>query len=304
MPVYNKQLTVYFYALEPVLFFDDKAQEFPSGAFPLNEVLDTIRKSDPAEETYRIKEDIFGGETFCLVHDNGPQPILGAYYRDNLAVPLAEYKGEINQLMMREGEALVDAAYAAFLPHDVVGLVRTSSKAPGFARIGQWLTYLGGYGCGLFALKDADALAQLDREPLKLRSFYMRIRAQRIGVVDQYSPRVAEALRGAAAIGGASDDVAIEIRSRSAKARAQWAQQLRQEIGDLIGALPDFEEAKVQIAGHKKPVNLLRATIQQGITVPMVNSKRIGPAEAATAIFEAYAHEQNSIELALAAYRS
>jgi hypothetical protein len=304
VPVYHKELTVYFYSLEPVRFFDGGSKEFLAGHYPLQEVLETIKRADPASEAYRIKEDLFGGETFCLVHDDGPQPILGAYYRDNLARPLAEYKGEITELMLREGEALVDAAYAAFFPNDVVGLVRTSSKSPGFARIGQWLTYLGGYGCGLFALRDANALAQLDRDPLKLRSFYLRMRRERISGVEGYSRDVAQALRAASDLGGPSnDDVAIELRSRRPKSRAQWARHIRQEIEELLGVLPDFEEAKVKVAGARKAINLLRTNIQRPVRLVLLDSKRVGPSEAADAMFQAYEEERASIELAVEATR-
>lgn len=303
MPVYQKSLTVYFYGLEPMGFFGG-TKEFSPGEYPLDEVLDTIRKADPAEDSYRIREDLFGGETFCLVHDDGPQPILGAYYRDNLARPLAEYKGEITEVMLREGEALVDAAYAAFFPNDVVGLVRTSSKAPGFAKIGQWLTYLGGYGCGLFALRDPNTLAQLDREPSKLRALYLRMRRERVATVEGYSPKVAEALRAAANIGGPNnDDVGLDLRSRHSKYRQAWSAHIRQEIEELIGVLPDFEEAKVKVAGSKRPINLLRANIQRPVSVVLFDSKRVGPNEAADALFRAYDEERTSIELALAATR-
>lgn len=302
--MYPRELTAHFYALEPVSPPDGNSQKFLSGAFPLSDVLGTIRDADPADASYRIVETLFGGETFCIVHDDGPEPILGAYYRDNLAHPLAEYKGEVNELMMREGEALVDATYAAFFPNDVVGLVRTSSKAPGFARIGQWLSYLGGYGCGLFALSDTDTLAQLDREPTKLRTFFLRIRANRITAVEGHSPKVAQALRAASAIGGPNDDVGIDLRSTDETQRARWAQHLRQEITELLGVLPDFEEAKVTVSGTKKPINLLRANIQRGVKIVLTDSKRVGPKEAAEALFKAYADERVSINLAVKAARS
>jgi hypothetical protein len=304
MAVINKSLTVYFYSLEPVAPVNGEGRPFELGSYPLAEVLDTITLADPASDTYRIREDLFGGETFCLVHADGPEPILGAYYRDNLARPIAEYKGEINELMMREGEALVDAAYAAFFPNDVVGLVRTSSKAPGFAKIGNWLTLIGGYSCGLFALREADALLQLDRQPSKLRSLYMRIRKDRIPAIDQHSPRVAAALRSASEIGGRSDEIGVELRSKVVEGRDAWARQLRDEIEALVAVLPDFEAARVEVVGMKRPINLLRATVQQPVKVPLINSKRVGPSEAADALFRAYEMERSAIDAAVASARS
>jgi hypothetical protein len=302
--VYNKSLTVYFYSLEPVSYFESEAKDFTLGSYPLQEVLDTITLADPSTESYRIKDDLFGGETFCLVHGDGPQPILGAYYRDNLARPIAEFKGEINELMLRDGEALVDAAYAAFFPNDVVGLVRTSSKAPGFAKIGNWLTLIGGYGCGLFALREADALLQLDRHESKLRSLYLRIRKERIPAAESFSSTVASALRSASALGGPEDEVGVELRSSSAKGRGQWARQMRDEIESLVAVLPDFEAARVEVSGLSKPINLLRANIQQAVHVSLFNSRRIGPSEAADALFRAYEMEKAAIDAAILASRT
>lgn len=301
MPVIAKSLTVYFYAIEP--FPQAGRRSFQSGAYPLDEVLDTIRRLDPAAEEYRLAETLYGGETFCLLHDDGPEPILGAYYRDDLVKPLTEYKGEINELLLREGEALVDAAYAAFFPGDVLGLVRTSSKAPGFAKIGQWLSIATGYACGLIALRDPNVLAQLDRHPTKLSELKLLIRRNRILAVEPYSRSVAAALRTVADVSRFSDEVGIDLLSRNAKERGRWAQEVRQEIEELLGVLPDFEKATVKVSGRKKPFNLLRATIQQAVKVPLIDSKRVGPSEAASGLFEAYSEERNSIELAVAATR-
>lgn len=302
MPVVAKSLTVYFYTVEP--FPGQGMRNFASGLYPLSEVLEVIRKSDPTSEACRITENLFGGETFCLLHEDGPQPILGAYYRDNLARPLTEYKGEINELMLREGEALVDAAYAAFFPGDVLGLVRTSSKAPGFAKIGQWLSIVAGIGCGLVALTDPDVLAQLDRAPTKLSGLLLKIRRNRIPAIASASPSVSRALRAAANINTHTDEVGLELGVRSQKERAMWARQTRQEIEELLSVLPDFDKATVRVTGRKRPFNLLRATIHQAVQVPLIDSKRVGPADAASALFQAYDDERTSIELALKAIRA
>ncbi|MGD9796164.1 MAG: hypothetical protein AB7V43_22085, partial [Acidimicrobiia bacterium] len=110
MAVHHKRLTVYFYAIEPMAEFGRGASpSFEAGSYPLENVLKRIRKLDPATDEYRLKDDLFGGETFCLLHEDGPEPIMGAYYRDNLSKPLTEYKGEISELLLRDGEAVVDA---------------------------------------------------------------------------------------------------------------------------------------------------------------------------------------------------
>jgi hypothetical protein len=295
-----RSLTVYFYAIEPFPLTDKR--DFEAGSYPLESVLGSIRASDPATEEYRIRENLFGGETFCLVHDDGPEPILGAYYRDNLAAPLTEYKGEINELILRDGEALVDAAYMAFFPDDVVGLVRTSAKAPGFAKIGQWLSFMSDYGCGLVSLRDPNVLAQLDREPSKLRKLVLRIRRNRIAALAQYSPSIAGALRAAADVNSHSDEVGIELAVRTQQERAMWARSTRQEIEELLAVLPDFEKASVSVSGRQKPFNLLRASIQQPVSVLLAN-KRVTANEAAQVLFQAYDEERNSIRLAIDALR-
>ncbi len=78
----------------------------------------------------------------------------------------------------------------------------------------------------------------------------------------------------------------------------------RAEIAELIGVLPDFEEAKVMVSGTKRPINLLRANIQRGVKVLLIDSKRVGPAEAAAALLSAYEDERVSIDLAVQALRS
>jgi hypothetical protein len=302
--VHPKTLTVYFYGIEPGPDFGGGTPTFELGSYPLDSVLDTIRKLDPATEEYRIQDGLFAGETFCLLHDDGPQPVLGAYYRDNLSKPLTEYKGEINLLLLREGEALVDAAYAAFFPGDVLGLVRTSSKAPNFASIGNWLTLLGGYPCVLIALRDADTLAQLDDHPTGLRRLRMRIKRNRIAAVETHSPDVAKALRAAADVNSYSSEVGIEMGIGRLQNAASWSSLVRQEIEELMEILPEFEEAKVKVTGIDREINLLRANIQRPVEISIVGSKRVGPSEAAEALFGAYAQERASINQALAARRA
>lgn len=293
---------MYFYAVEPLA--GPEGRSFTRGAYPLSQVLDRLRRLDPAAEEYRIREDLFGGETLCLLHEDGPEPLLGVYYRDNLTRALTEYKGEVQELVLREGEAIVDAAYAAFFPGDVVGLVRTSSKSPGFARLGQWLSINGGFRCGLFALPDPDTLMQLDRQPDRLRRLNLRIRRNRIAAVDAHSQKVARALRAAADVASATTEVGIDLGVSNARERTDWSRHIRQEIEELLGILPDFEQASVQVSGRKKPVNLKRANVTADVPVILHNTRKVGLPEAAEVLFEGYEQERASIEAALNAWRA
>src|SRR5262249_25332427 len=123
MPIRVKQVRVAFYALEPAPPFGEQ-KSFPLGAYPLAEIVACVGEMDRASEDYRLPETMWGGETLCVFHEDGPQPLLGAYYRDNWAKALTEFKGEIEELPLRDGEALVDTSFAAFFPGDVVGIVR------------------------------------------------------------------------------------------------------------------------------------------------------------------------------------
>lgn len=61
---------VSFYAIEPVPAFE-KQQTFPSGQSPGQSAGDNPFLGDPPEETYRIPDNLYGGETLCLLHENG-----------------------------------------------------------------------------------------------------------------------------------------------------------------------------------------------------------------------------------------
>lgn len=292
-----------FYAIEPMHAFDGQ-REFASGAFPQDEVFKTIRRRDPAEPAYRITDDLFGGETLCLLHENGPKPILGAYYRDNLGKLLTEYKGEIVQAMLREGEAPVDAGYLAFFPNDTVGLVRTSSKSPGFATIGRWLTFIGGYSCGLIALPDADTLARLQANPTGLRRLLVRARRGALPFIEGHSPSVAKALRAAGEMNSQAEQSAIEVRaSNSGGDDAGFSLEALDRVSELMGALEAIEEVKVRLSDRRQPINLKRAYVKGQVSVQLEAKRRVGLAEAADVLFGAYDQEQVSIEAAVPALR-
>jgi hypothetical protein len=303
MPTVKKPVTVAFYAIEPRHAFDGQ-REFTSGAFPRDDVFTTIRRRDPAERDYRITEDLFGGETLCLLHENGPEPILGAYYRDNLGKLLTEYKGQIVEAMLREGEAPVDAGYLAFFPSDTVGLVRTSSKSPGFAKVGRWLTVIGGYSCGLTALPDADTLAQLQNNPTGLRGLLVRAQRGSFPFIESHSPSVAQALRAAADVNSQSEQSAIEVRATGSDGDdVGFSREALDRVSELMGALEAIEEVKVQLSGRRQPINLKRAHVKAQMSVRLEAKRRVGLAEAADVLFAAYEQERESVELAVAALR-
>ena len=295
----SKRLNVYFYVIEPA----PPSTTFVPGSYPLSEVVDRVRQLDPAAEDYRLKEDLWGGETLCLLHEDGPQMVLGAYYKDKLAKALTERKGLVRELELEDDEGLVDAAYGALFPSDVVGLVRTSSKAPGFAKVGQWLSVYGGHPCGLVALPDINTLAQLDQAPTQLRRLRLRLQRSRLASIDAYSHGVANALRAAAEVNSETDVVGLDLAVDDPSHRTAWAFNTRQDIEELLEVLPDFEEATVQITGLRRPVNLKRMNVAANVTVLLMDTKRVGPREAADALFSAYEQERGSIETAVRARR-
>lgn len=303
MPVRARSLTVYFYVIEPMPGVDGHRGRFVPGKYPLEEVLQRLRDIDTADETNRLQDHLWGGQTLCVLHEDGARPILGAYYRDDFNRALTEYKGEIRELMLRDGEALVDAAYAAFFPADVIGIVRTSSKSPKFAKIGQWLSVHGGYDCGLIALPDADALQQLDRVAGRLQRLRLRIKRSHIARVDAYSKEVAQALRAVTAISPPSDVVGFDIGSVSrSPAQAASSAAIRAEIEEIFTLMPEFEEATVKVAGMKRPINLRRALLTAQVDIALVDKSKVGRHEAAKALFEGYAQEKASIDAGIAAW--
>lgn len=295
----SKTLTVYFYVVEPF-----PEQTFAPGGYPQNDALYRIRQRDPAADDYRIKDRLFGGEMFCLLHEDGPQPVLGTYYKDMLARPQTERKGVVREIELEDGEGLVDVSYATFFPSDVVGIVRTSAKAPSFARLGQWLSIYGGYPCALLALPDADTLAQIDRAPSDLQRIWLRMRRSHLGALEGRSTGVAQALRSAAEANVWSDQVGVDLAVGSKTHQRAWALQMRSEIHELLAVLPEFETARVKLSGVRRPINLKRSHVTSPVQVQLQDSKRIGPNEGAEALFAAYEHEQASIERAAAIWWS
>lgn len=296
-----KDVGVSFYAIEPMHPFDEQ-KVFPSWKYPRKAVFKTIKDRDPAEDSYRITDTLLGGETLCLLHDNGPQPILGAYYRDNLARPLTEYKGQVSEMMLRDGEAPVNTSYMAFFPDDVVGLLRTSNASPSFAKIGRWLSCIGGYACGLVSLTDADTLAQLQEHQSAIRRLSLRCRRSLLGEVESQAPSVAEALRRVGDLNPESEQMGIEVWA--GKERQDLFSRLAlQELQELVRITPALEQALVTVSGRKRPINLKRARVSGHTTVMLQDKKEVGLREAAEALFSAYQQEQVAIRKSVAVMR-
>lgn len=293
MPLVTKDLTVYFYVLEPF-----PQRTFEPRSYPLDKVAETIRALDPAADDYRIHDQLFGGELFCLFHEDGPEPLLGTYYKDTLNKALTEHKGVVKELELDDGEGLVDASYAAFFPNDVVGIVRTSAKAPGFAKVGRWLSAYGGYPCTLFALPDEDTLAQIEQSASALRRVSLRIRRSRLAAIDDYSSGVASALRSAAGANEWSDMIGVDLAVTAPAHEQLWAAQMQDVIHELLSVLPEFEQAKVKLKGVRREINLRRSHVTGAVTVKLTDTKRVGLRAAAEALFQAYEQEQASIEAA------
>jgi hypothetical protein len=294
MTVVTKDVSVRFFLLEPF----GNPLPFEPGHYPRAEVFNALRRMDPAAPEYRIKEDLLGGETLCLIHDGSAGEILGAYFKDLLNLPQTEYKGEVLKLVLREGEALVDGSYAMFFPHDVVGIVRTSSKAPGPAKIGSWLSIIGGVECGLSPLRDPDTTAQLQQADGRLRRLFLRARATRFSVIEQASPSVGAALRQAAAPIASSNEVGIEISANGQADRNRYGTDLQERVEELFPVFSELEAAEVWISGRQRPINLKRSLLVSPQRVSLRNTRRIGPTQAAQAIEAAYKSEANHIQLA------
>jgi hypothetical protein len=302
MPIFHRQATVTFFALRPAAVVGDQ-RSFVDGDYPMDEVVSTISAMDPASEEYRIKDNLWGGETLCLLHDDGPHLVVGAYYRDNFSRPLAELKGEIREIELEDGAALVDAAYFAFFPGDVVGLLRTSSKSPGFARISQWLTCVGKVACGLIALPDADVFAQIDSRPADLRRFRLSAKRSRTDAIDTVAPSVARALRRAAEVNRYSDEISLEWRSPKGPEQSSWSREMRDELEEVLLALPDLAVAAVHMRGERKSINLKRSVVQHTVPVLLEDKRRVGPNEAADALFRAYDLERTAVDASLRVVR-
>ncbi len=290
----SKQVSVRFFLLEPF----GNPLPFKACCYPRDRVFAHLRTLDPAAESYRIKEDLFGGETLCLLHDGEHGDVLGAYYKDLLNLPQTEYKGELAELILRDGEAPVEGSYAMFFPHDVVGVIRSSSKAPGPTKIGLWLSDVGGVSCGLVPLRDPDATAQLNDAEGRIRRLFLRMCRDRVRIVDSASPSVATALRAAGAAIPASHEVGVEMSAGRTQDRQTYSSELRERVEELSGLFDEFESAQVEVTGRQRPINLKRSYLISPQQVLLIDTKKLSAASAAEAISKAYDQEKRHIQYA------
>lgn len=300
MTVFDKQLMVAFYVLEPSE--PDPTWEAPG--YPLDEVWKRISRLDPALDSYRIKEDLFGGETLCLLYEDGPKPLLGAFYKDKFQIPLTERKGEVREIVFDDDdEGIVDASYVMFFEEDLVGVIRTSSKSPGHVKIGQWLSVIGGHRVWLAPMPDANTTRQLD----KAQSTRLRLLVGKpfLNLIDTEAPSAAKALREAASLNPHSNAVGVEHRAgRDAHEVALFSATTRDLVTELLPFLSDFEIAEVKLQGRRRPVNLARSSLVAKVDLHLIDHKRVRPEDAAKALLEAYEDERAALGDALAAWRA
>lgn len=290
-------MTVSFYVVEPAA---GESQTF-EGVFPADEVLDQVRILDLSTGQYHVKDGLFANEVFCTVHE-GPQPILGAYNKDMYASVMTERKGEIREVEMSDGEGVVDASYVAFFPNSVAAVVRTSIRSPGSARIGNWLTLFGGHPCYFSALPTADTMARLNQLPTEIRRVVFRARRGRFPAIREANRQVAEALEAASKV-STSSKVGLTLGVERRAEKPGWWTGMRSVISDIAEVLPEFDTARVEVT-KGKDVNLLDAYVSTRVEVELDGVKRIRPHNAAQALVEAYDSEKDSIDAALASWRS
>lgn len=294
-------LKVHFYAIAP----EPIEPAFIHGHYPFDEVRTRIRSLDPASEEYRIGTDLLGSGVLCLFHEDGPVPLLGAYYKDMFTTPLTEYKGEIATLVLREGEGLVDASFAAFFPDDVVGIVRTSPKAPGHSRLADWLSSRGGTRMRLVPLRNPGAWKGV-KGSRRFGALRIKVRPDLIPDIEPRSHDVAQALRQAASLTRATREVGIEISPGHADP-GTWTSEIEDIIDQLGDLLPSFLVADLRLpAEDGQPaakVSLRQGMIVVEVPTVLVNGPRLGPVDAAIAIHKGFERNQVAIRASVAEAR-
>lgn len=170
-----------------------------TGAFPAAEVLDTIEALDLASGEYHIPKGLWG-QLFCKVWADGPQRLLGSYTKDIASAVEVEYKGTVEEIILREGEGVVQPAYVAFFPDSVVGILRCATSSPGAASVAHWMSEFGGYSCAFQALPNIDVLAQLDGPAEEKLSVFFSGPKRLLKRITDARPDVGMAMQAAAAV--------------------------------------------------------------------------------------------------------
>ena len=300
MSIHRKPITVDFFVVEPSM---DHSKTF-TGEFPHKRVLDAIDELDMERGEYHIRHNLYGDETFCLVHD-GPIRLLGAYNKDMSTLVLTERKGELRALLLDKDEGIVDASYVAFFDRNVVALLRTSNRSPGFMRIANWLSVCGPYQCHLAPIQRKNVWTDFDEMPDKIRAIYFGAKPRRIANLKRLirpnsaALNVAEALDSAARVQPVSDsEVGIRIRAPKTSLKGEWWRDMRPAVVELEEALPVFERAQIESTDGRK-VDLRASELAVGVEVEIDSSRRVSRLEAARALAHSYEIMQGPIERAL-----
>jgi hypothetical protein len=287
-PRNRRPVTVSFHVIEP-----DSVKETWSGLYPWDEVLDSIEQLDLETGEYHLQRDLFGTSTFCTVFD-GPLRLLAGYTKDELTALLTELKGVIEEVPLRIGEGFIDGTYVAAFPSNVVGIVRSSVKAPGAASISHWLSEFTEYPCHMPPLPKASALAGLNRPSDDINNVFFRVRRHVIPRVRAVRPDVAKVLAEAGKSG--SSKVGIEYSVETRKERAAWWPEMRAAIADLEAAnlLAEFDAARVQLS-YGETVNLKTAYVTDRAYVDVTAKRRFNHEIAGMALAEAYSRAEQDI---------
>jgi hypothetical protein len=298
----TRELTVTFHVLEPMT----PERSFASGQFPVRDVLNTIKALDRSSDSYRIRNGISANEVFCHIHGDDPLTLIGTYSKDLVSRLLLEYQGDLEEIKLRDGEGPVDALYTMLFPGDVVGVLRTSTKAPGPSGFANWMSIQGQHLFYLSALPDPGALDHL-------RQRHGLIRRVEIGVnrhvlrhldPDKNPLGVAAALRALANGCDATSSIELTLRNSDRKIRGQLDAGVEDLVFQLADIVPDFNRMKVFFTGDRRALDLRRSYVSTAISVQLTHSKRVGPREAGVALIEAYDREQSAINSALQTWRS
>ena len=291
MSIFQKTVTVSFYAVEPLLGSESSFV----GPFPHEQVLDRVAKLDLASGEYHVSDGLFHNQTFCTVHD-GPVRLLGAYNKDLYAAVATERKGEISEIYLRDGEGIVDATYVAFFPDSVVAMLRTSVRSPGAARTANWLSIFGGFHC-YFAPLEADAMGRLNRDPSGIRSVFLRAKRERLPAIASRSKEVAEALEAASRV-STSTRVGLTLGVARKSEKLNWWEEMKAVLADMVEVLPEFDTARVEISRGRN-VNLLDAYLTARVDSEIDGTRRIRPVDAAQALIDAYEQERDALQASL-----
>jgi hypothetical protein len=297
-----RELTVTFHVLEPMT----PERSFASGHLPVREVLNTIKELDRSSDSYRIRNGISANETFCHIHDDGPLTLIGTYNKDLVSRLLLEYQGDLEEIRLRDGEGPVDALYTMLFPGDVVGVLRTSTKAPGPAGFANWMSIQGQHPFYLSALPDPGALDHLRQRQGLIRRVEVGVNRH---LLRRLNPAVnplgvAAALRALADGCDATSSIELTLRNSDRKIRSQLDAGVEDLVFQFADVVPDFNRLKVFFTGERRPLDLRRSYVSTPMSVRLTQSKRVGPHEAGEALIEAYDREQSAIDSALQIWRN